>query len=357
MKGLILSGGKGTRLRPLTFTSAKQLLPVANRSILFLAIDAMRDAGIHDIGIIVGSTAKEVKRAVGDGSSLGVRITYIEQLEPLGLAHAVWKAESFLAGSSFAMMLGDNLIHGGIGHAVRQFIDQSPDALVLSGPVDEPEHFGIIQVHGDQVTRLIEKPSQDVGNLALCGVYLFQPIIHRAIHSIQPSTRGELEITDAIQWLVDQQYSVTYAQVSSWWKDTGRPCDLLDANRLLLEDLSTDIQGSIDDQSVVIGPVYVGPGTIIKQTTLRGPISIGCDCYIDHAYIGPYTSLGDDVSVVDTEIEYSVVLSGCAIVQGPRLDQCLLGRNVQINRAKHSPHAFHMVLGDSSTWEWACHSV
>ena len=353
MKGLILSGGTGTRLRPLTFTSAKQLLPVANRPILCFAIDALRDVGIHDIGIVVGTTAPEVKNTLGDGSSFGIQVTYLHQSEPLGLAHAVSLARPFLGEEPFVMMLGDNVIHGGFQHAMKQFMQTRVDALVLTGPVDDPQHFGIVQLQGDRIVRLVEKPSRDLGNLALCGVYFFNPVIHAAIRAITPSPRGELEITDAVQWLVDHHFPVSHTVVTSWWKDTGRPNDLLEANRLLLEDLTPDIQGSIDHESVITGPIQVGSGTTIRKSTLRGPISIGHNVHIENAYIGPYTSIGDDVTIHGTDVEYSVILSGCIIDQAPRLDQCLLGRYVEIVRTTRNPRSVRMVLGDQSICEWS----
>ncbi|PWI57458.1 glucose-1-phosphate thymidylyltransferase [Sulfoacidibacillus thermotolerans] len=352
MKGLILSGGTGTRLRPLTFTQAKQLLPIANQPILFLSINTMRDAGIHEIGIILGNTAAEVRAAVGNGEKFGVAITYIEQSEPLGLAHAVKTAAPFLGDQSFLMMLGDNVIHGGITHAVEQFIRQSSDALVLAGPVANPEQFGVIKVSDERVVQLVEKPQTFVSHLALCGVYLFQPIIHEAIRAITPSLRGELEITDAIQWLVDNGYSVTHCLTTSWWKDTGRPSDLLDANRLLLQDITHAIEGSIDAQSEIIGPVRIAQGAVIKNSTLRGPIAIGKNAHIEDSYIGPYTSIGDEVQIRKTEVEYSVILEHSVIDQAPRLDQCILGRSVRIGRTSRKPRTMRMVLGDSSIYEW-----
>lgn len=352
MKGLILSGGTGSRLRPLTYTGAKQLIPVGNKPILFYAIEALRESGVTDIAIIVGDTRAEIRAAVGDGSAFGVRITYIEQERPLGLAHAVKIAQGFLGDDSFIMFLGDNLVRGGVDSFVRQFRSSSPAALVLLSEVPEPQHFGVVELEDGRVKRLVEKPKVPPSNLALVGVYLFQSDIFRAVGAIQPSARGELEITDAIQWLVDNGHTVEPHLIRGWWKDTGRPDDVLDANRLMLEALERDVRGDVDELSHVVGRVQIGPGSRVVRSTLRGPIVIGEDVVIEDAYIGPFTSISDRAQIYRTEIENSVVLEESHIESAYRIDGSLIGRRVQIVPAVNKPKAIHLVLGDDSRCEF-----
>src|SRR5215217_3390034 len=298
MKGLILSGGKGTRLRPLTHTSAKQLVPVANKPVLFYGIEAMAEAGIDDVGIIIApETGGEIREAVGDGSRFGVRIQYIEQDEPLGLAHAVLTAEEFLGGSPFVMYLGDNLLRDGIVALVDTFRSEQPDALILLTPVPDPENYGVAELDGEnRVARLVEKPEDPKTDLALVGVYMFTAPIFDAARSIEPSWRNELEITDAIQTLVDRGLRVDPHIVHGWWKDTGQVQDILEANRLILDDLSEHVDGE-PVESRVEGRVVIGKGARLERSTVRGPAIVGSGSRITDAYIGPYTAIGENVTI------------------------------------------------------------
>jgi glucose-1-phosphate thymidylyltransferase len=350
LKGLILSGGKGTRLRPITHTSAKQLVPVANKPVLFYGLEAMAEAGIDEVGIIIApETGGEIQAAAGDGSQFGVDITYIEQDEPLGLAHAVLTAEPFLGDSSFVMYLGDNLLRDGITELVGQFRAETPDAMILLTPVPDPEHYGVAELNGDnRVTRLIEKPKEPQTDLALVGVYMFTPHIFQAARAIEPSGRGELEITDAIQHLVDRGLRVDPHIVRGWWKDTGQVQDMLDANRLILDDLTERVEGELID-SRIEGRVVVEPGVVLERASVRGPAIIGAGSHISDAYIGPYTAVGEDVRIDRAEVEYSIVLSGSSIVdlQG-RIEASLVGRNVSIHRSPVMPRAYRFVVGDNA---------
>jgi len=349
MKGLILSGGKGTRLRPITHTSAKQLVPVANKPVLFYGIEAMAQAGIEEIGIIVApETGDEIRAAAGDGSRFGVAITYVEQDEPLGLAHASLTAEPFLDGESFVMYLGDNLLQGGITELVASFRASRPDALILLTPVDDPQNYGVAELEGDRVVRLVEKPSAPATDLALVGVYMFTAGIHDAARAIAPSARGELEITDAIQYLVDAGRRVEPHIVRGWWKDTGRLEDMLEANRLVLDRIEPRMDGELID-SQCDGRVVVEPGARLQRTTVRGPAIIGAGAQITDAYIGPYTSIGEGCVITDAEVEHSILLE-CSQVTNleGRMESSLLGRNVKISRGVRQPRAYRFMVGDNS---------
>jgi len=349
MKGLILSGGKGTRLRPITHTSAKQLVPVANKPVLFYGIEAMAAAGITDLGIIVApETGNEIRAAAGDGSAFGVSITYVEQDEPLGLAHAVLTAEEYLDGSAFVMYLGDNLLRNGISELVQTFTTEQPDALILLTPVPDPENYGVAELVDGRVSRLVEKPAQPATNLALVGVYMFTPAIFGAARSITPSDRGELEITDAIQSLVDSGSRVDPHIVHGWWKDTGQVQDMLEANRLILDDLEERIDGECVD-SRVEGRVVIEADARVERSTVRGPVVVGAGASITDAYIGPYTAIGENVTIASAELEYSIVLSGSTVRDLEyRIEASLIGRNVRIGRGPTLPKAYRFVVGDNS---------
>ena len=350
MKGLILSGGKGTRLRPLTHTSAKQLVPVANKPVLFYGIEAMAEAGIEEVGIIIApETGNEIREAAGDGSSFGVRIEYIEQDAPLGLAHAVLTAEPFLGDSPFVMYLGDNLLRNGIVALVDTFRTEQPDALILLTPVPDPEHYGVAELDGDnRVARLVEKPEQPKTDLALVGVYMFTPAIFDAARSIEPSWRNELEITDAIQTLVDRGLRVDPHIVHGWWKDTGQVQDMLEANRLILDDLDERVAGELVD-SRVEGRVVIEEGARLERTTVRGPAVIGAGSRLVDAYIGPYTDIGENVTIENAELEHSIVMSGSRISQvDHRIEASLIGKDVTIARGPSLPKAYRFVVGDSA---------
>jgi glucose-1-phosphate thymidylyltransferase len=349
MKGLILSGGKGTRLRPLTYTSAKQLVPVANKPVLFYGIEALVEAGITEIGIVVGETQAEIRAAVGDGSKWGAKVTYIPQDAPRGLAHAVLIAHDFIGDDPFVMYLGDNLLNRGIVEFVEQFVKEKPAAQILLTPVPDPQMFGVAELQGDKVHRLVEKPKEPKSNLALVGVYMFGPEIFTSVANIKPSFRNELEITDAIQDLIDRGLRVTPHLVSGWWKDTGKLEDMLEANRLILETLKPRVDGSVDKASRIEGIVVIEAGAVVENSVIRGPAVIGPGARIIDAYVGPFTSIGKDVEINKSEIEHSIVLEGSLIHDlETRVSDSLIGRGVKIHRLQLKPVAHRFMLGDNS---------
>jgi glucose-1-phosphate thymidylyltransferase len=349
LKGLILSGGKGTRLRPITHTSAKQLVPVANKPVLFYGIQAMAEAGIQEVGIIIApETGDEIRAAAGDGSRFGVKLTYIVQDEPAGLAHAVLTAEPYLGDSPFVMYLGDNLLQGGIQDLVEAFRRGEPDALILLTHVPDPEQYGVAELERGAVIRLVEKPSEPKTDLALVGVYMFNAGIHAAARAIKPSGRGELEITDAIQHLVDQGRRVESHIVRGWWKDTGRLEDMLAANRLVLETIEGRVEGELID-SQIDGRVIIEAGARLLRSAVRGPAVIGAGARLTDCYIGPYTAVGQDCVIENAEVEHSILLSGSRVsnLEG-RMESSLLGRNVKIRRDQRQPRAYRFLVGDNS---------
>jgi glucose-1-phosphate thymidylyltransferase len=355
LKGLILSGGKGTRLRPITHTSAKQLIPVANKPVLFYGLEAVAEAGIEEVGIIIApETGAEIEAAAGDGSRFGVRITYIVQDEPLGLAHAVLTAEPFLGSSPFVMYLGDNLLQGGISDLVAAFREHSPDALILLTPVADPQNYGVAELARapaggvGPVVRLVEKPPQPASDLALVGVYMFTAPIHDAARAIAPSPRGELEITDAIQHLVDAGMRVEPHIVRGWWKDTGRLDDMLEANRLILDNMLARVEGELVE-SQVDGRVVIEAGARLERTTVRGPAIVGADARLTDCYIGPYTAIGERCTITGAEVEHSILLAGCTVCDlDGRMESSLLGRNVTVRRGDRQPRAYRFMVGDNS---------
>ncbi len=350
LKGLILSGGAGTRLRPITHTSAKQLVPVANKPVLFYGIEALVEAGVTEIGIIIApETGEEIREAAGDGSQFGAQITYIVQDKPAGLAHAVLTAADFLGDSPFVMYLGDNLLADGLRGLVASFRESEPDALILLTPVSDPSSYGVAELDGDDVVRLVEKPKDPPSNLALVGVYLFSPLILDAARSLEPSWRGEYEITEAIQKLIEDGRRVQSEVVGGWWKDTGQLADMLEANRLVLEEIETRLDGEIDEASKVEGRVVVEAGAKVSGSVVRGPAVIGAGARIEDAYVGPYTSIGDEVTICRSEIEHSIVLAG-SVVQDldTRMEASLLGREVKLTRSEGRPKTLRMLVGDKS---------
>ena len=349
MKGLILSGGKGTRLRPITHTSAKQLIPVANKPVLFYGIEAIAAAGIEEIGIIIApETGEEIREAAGDGSRFGVRITYIVQDAPSGLAHAVLTAEPFLGEESFVMYLGDNLLQGGIVDLVERFKTAECDALILLTPVPDPENYGVAELDGDRVVRLLEKPRSPVSDLALVGVYMFTAAVHDAARAISPSARGELEITDAIQYLVDGGARVEPHIVSGWWKDTGQLADMLEANRLILDVMEARCDGKLEDCQLD-GRVVVAASARLERSTVRGPAIIGAGARLLDAYVGPYTAIGERCVIEFAEVENSILLAGSEVRKlDRRVESSLIGRNVRIGRDVRQPRAYRFMLGDNS---------
>ena len=349
MKGLILSGGKGTRLRPLTYTSAKQLVPVANKPVLFYGIEAIAAAGIREIGIVVGDTQAEIRAAVGDGSRWGVRIVYIEQDAPRGLAHAVKISQPFIGTDPFVMYLGDNLLSKGISQFVDEFARERPAAQILLTRVPDPQMFGVAELKNGQVVRLVEKPKEPIGDLALVGVYMFGPEIFESVNRIKPSFRNELEITDAIQDLIDRGLAVRPHIVDGWWKDTGKLEDMLEANRLVLDLQERRIEGTVDAESRIEGKVVIEAGAVVERSIIRGPAIIGSRARIIQAYVGPFTSIGNDVEIQDSEIEHSIVLEGsCVRDLANRVIDSLIGKNVRIYRMPVKPSAFRFMLGDNS---------
>ena len=349
MKALVLSGGAGTRLRPITHTSAKQLVPVANKPVLFYGLEAIRDAGVTEVGIIVGDTAAEIEAAVGDGSELGISVTYIRQDAPLGLAHCVLIARDFLGEDDFVMYLGDNFIIGGITELVQEFREGTYDAQILLTKVDNPSQFGVAELgpHGG-VTTLVEKPKEPKSDLALVGVYMFRPVIHDAVLAIKPSARGELEITDALQWLIDEGRDVRPHLVTGYWKDTGRLEDMLECNRKVLESVEPLVLGSVDADSQLIGRVVVEQGAVIERSTVRGPAIIGRDSVVRDTYVGPFTSIYFGCTLEDTEIEHSIVLEESTIRGVGRIEDSLIGKQVEVSPSSALPRAHRLMLGDHS---------
>lgn len=350
MKGLILSGGKGTRLYPITFNRAKQLVPVANKPVLFRVIEAIKEAGIDDIGIVIGDTGEEIKQAVGNGRRWDVKITYIPQDAPLGLAHAVKISHSFLGDERFVMFLGDNVIQGGIHALIRQFDSSRYNSQIVLTRVKEAQHYGVAVLRPDgSIERLIEKPKVPPSDLALVGIYMFDANVFKAVNAIQPSARGELEITDAIQWLVTSGYSVFPYIHRGWWVDTGKPIDMLEANSLVLDELTPAILGSVDAESTVDSRVTIGAGAQIINSVVRGPTIIGENTRIVNSYVGPFTSIHHDCVVENAEIERSIVLEHARIADAPaRIQDSLIGRRATISRATSRPAAYKLTLGDYS---------
>jgi glucose-1-phosphate thymidylyltransferase len=367
VKGLILSGGAGTRLRPITHTSAKQLVPIANKPILFYGIEDMVEAGIKQVGIIVGQTGPEVMEAVGDGSRWGIEVTYIPQDEPLGLAHCVLIARDFLGDDDFVMYLGDNMLQQGLSGFTSRFESSRaaassprlgeesvamPTAQILLAKVDDPRQFGVAELGGDdEVVRLVEKPPDPPSDLALVGVYLFDKEIHEAVSSIAPSWRGELEITDAIQWLIDNGRRVNHEVLEGWWIDTGKKDPLLQCNRLVLETLEPRLEGTIDAASSIEGRVVIEAGAEVTNSRILGPAIIGAGAKVTNSYVGPFSSIAPECEIVDSELEHSVVLMRSRIVDVPRLTDSLIGRDVEVTRSERRPRALRLMLGDHSVVE------
>ncbi len=364
MKGLILSGGAGTRLRPITHTSAKQLVPIANKPILFYGIEAMAAAGITEIGIIVGDTRQEIMAAVGDGAEFGVKVTYIPQEAPLGLAHCVLIARDFLGDDHFVMYLGDNMLEQGLEEFVESFeADReesarpalgdddraAPAAQILLAHVDDPTSFGVAEVSpSGEVVALVEKPDDPPSDLALVGVYLFDERIHEAVRAIEPSDRDELEITDAIQWLIDHGHRVRHEILVGWWLDTGKKDPLLECNRLVLEKIETRVEGSVDAESRLEGRVIVEAGARIERSTVRGPAIVGRDTIVRNSHIGPFSSVASGCEIDHSELDHSVVLQNSRIIGIPRIVDSLIGRDVEVRHSDARPRATRLMLGDHS---------
>lgn len=354
MKALILAGGKGTRLKPLTNTMAKQLLPVANKPILFYVLDEITQAGISDIGMIIHpETGDRIKETVGNGSKWKAQITYIAQPDPLGLAHAVATARDFLGNSSFLMFLGDNLIKGGVKSFIQKFNQSKPDALILLKEVADPRAFGVAEFDGKgKLVRLVEKPKEPKSDLAMVGVYLFSPEIHKAISKLKPSWRGEYEITEAVNLLIKGKRKVLYQMLQDWWLDTGKKDDILEANRVVLDDfLAKDIKGKVDQKSRLVGRVEIREGTTVENSVVRGPVSIAEGCEIRNSFIGPFTSIGAASKIIDASVEYSVIMDGCHIYGIDCLEDSLIGKGAEVKRADEGFKAIRLFIGDDARVE------
>jgi glucose-1-phosphate thymidylyltransferase len=349
VKGLILSGGKGTRLRPLTYTAAKQLVPVANKPVLFYAIEDLVEAGIGDIGIVVGDTQDQIRAAVGDGRRFGAQVSYVEQSAPLGLAHAVKTAEPFLGRDRFVLFLGDNFIREGVVPFVREFASSKANAMILLYEVPNPQDFGVAEIDEGRLVRVVEKPKEPKTNLAIVGIYMFDHHIFEAASAIKPSARGELEITDAIQYLVDHDYNVQARVVKGWWIDTGKMSDMLEANRLVLETVEPRTLGTVDDYSQIYGRVVLEAGAEVRNSVIRGPAIIGENTRILDSYVGPFTSIYHDCLIQHAEIEHSIVMENSKIVSiSHRIEDSLIGRNVEIDHSPVKPRGYKFMLGDFS---------
>lgn len=349
MKALVLSGGSGTRMRPMTHTSAKQLLPVANKPVLFFALESIAAAGLKDVGIVIGETGPQIRRSVGDGSAFGIHVTYIPQSEPLGLAHAVMVARDWLGDDDFLMYLGDNFLGGGVASFVDQFRDERPDLQVLLTRVADPKGFGVAELDGHgRLARLVEKPEFPKSDLVLAGVYLCTPLVHEAVRHIRPSWRGELEITDALQWLIEAGHDVEYQVATGYWKDTGSVNDMLEVNRLVLERLGSRVEGDVDEASEIVGRVEITAGATVRNSRILGPVIIMSGTEISQSYVGPFTSIGENCRINRSEIEFSIVLPDASIDGVQRVEKSFIGRNVEIKGLNAAPGAYRFVLGDHS---------
>lgn len=357
MKALVLSGGKGTRLRPVTYSMAKQLVPVANKSVLARCMHNLRDIGVRDIGIVVGDWAEEIERAVGDGSELGVRVTYIHQQQPLGLGHCVRIAEDFLGDEEFVLYLGDNVLPDGIAQSARMFRQHRPDAQLQVTKVPDPRHYGVAEIGEDNVVRaLVEKPSEPRSDLAVMGVYFFGPAIHQAVREVRPSGRGELEITDAIQHLITQGRTVVAEHYAGYWKDTGNIEELLECNRVLLERMGSDVRGEVDAASVLHDRAVVEEGAVVTGSKLIGPVVIGAGAVVRDSTVGPFTSVGADGVVTDSLVENSILLDGAELCGVPGLRDSLIGRwaTVRSPTGEHRETGHHkLIIGDHASAEVA----
>ncbi|ABO49913.1 glucose-1-phosphate thymidyltransferase [Desulforamulus reducens MI-1] len=351
MKALIPCGGKGTRLRPLTFTTAKPLIPVANKPIVHFIIEQILEAGINDIGIIVAPETDQCFRAtLGDGSRWGAKITYILQEKQTGLADTVNKARDFLGDSSFLMFLGDNLIQGRVKEIVADFQNSDTDAIIQFKKVKDPRQFGVAVLDQNQrVIKLVEKPQDPPTDLAVAGIYLFRPVIHQAVQEIKPSWRGELEITDAIQRLVDMNCRVEARELKGWWLDTGKKEDILEANRVILDDYAQfDILGEVDKESSITGRVELGTGSKVKNSIIRGPVRIGDNVTIINSFIGPYTTIGSGCMVENVSLQYSVVLDNCDLNNVDTIEDSLIGYNSKVYRQETRRKTLRLMVGDDS---------
>ncbi len=352
MKALIASGGRGTRLRPITHTRNKHLIPIANKPILHYAIEAAADAGITEVAIVINADSDEVPQAIGDGSRWGIHITYIPQLTPGGLAQVVALAEEFIGKDQFIFYLGDNMVVGGVRRFIDEFLTSGCNCYLTLSRVKDPERFGVPEIRNGRIVSVEEKPKEPKSSFAVAGIYLYDHHIFEAVKAITPSARGELEISDAHQYLIDKGYKVGFAEITGWWKDTGKPTDLLEANRLVLDNITSDVQGEVDDRSTIAGKVIVQRGARIVNSVVRGPAIIGEHCVIEDSYIGPFSSIGSKTVVRRSEVEYSIILRECKILNiGIRLEGSILGNDVEIVEATGKPLVHRFLIGDQSRVE------
>ena len=352
MKAIIPCAGIGKRLRPLTFTNSKPLIPIANKPLVLYAIDKIKEVGITEIGIIVSDNTRDMQSVLGNGNQFGVQIEYIHQEEPLGIAHTIKVARNFLRDDSFIMYLGDNILQEGLHEAVAKFQTKKMNSIIFVCPTNKPQLYGIAVIENDRIIRLVEKPKDPPTNLAAIGIYLFDPTIHQVIDTLKPSARGELEITDAIQALIDSGGHVEYFRLKGWWIDAGNPDDMIEANRLVLQDLPHNVKGVVDDLTCIQGNVEIGKDSIIENSVVRGPVLIGDNCVIKNAFIGSFTSIGSNSVLTSCEIEYSIIMDYCEIRNiEERIDNSILGRNVKVNRTDRRPKSYKLVLSDESTAE------
>jgi glucose-1-phosphate thymidylyltransferase len=352
LKALIASGGRGTRLRPITHTQNKHLIPIANKPILHYAIEAVVAAGVKEIGIVCNADGDEVQKAIGSGKQWGVRITYIPQKTPLGLAHVVKISEKFIRKDDFIFYLGDNMVVGGVKRFIDDFEKSDCNCFLTLAKVPDPERFGVPEIKNGRIVRVEEKPKKPKSQFAVAGIYVYDSHIFEAVKKIEPSKRGELEISDAHQYLIDKGYKIGYSEITGWWKDTGKPSDLLEANRLVLDNIQQRIDGKVDGKSTIAGKVVVEAGAKIVSSLVRGPAIIGKDCVIENSYVGPFTSIGDRTVVRDSEVEYSIVLTDCKILDvGIRIEGSLLGNDVEIVNANCKPCVHRFMIGDQSRVE------
>ncbi len=354
MKALIASGGRGTRLRPITHTQNKHLIPIANKPILHYAIEAARDAGIHEIGIVHNADSMEVPQAIGDGSRWGVKITYLPQEIPGGLAQVVAIAEPYIGKENFIFYLGDNMVVGGIKRFIDEFEKSKCNCYLTLAKVKDPERFGVPEIVNNRIVGVVEKPDQPKSHYAVAGIYIYDHHIFEAVNNLKPSSRGELEISDAHQYLIDKGFTIGFSEITGWWKDTGKPVDLLEANRLVLDNIITDVQGEVDASSTVAGKVVIEKGAQIINSVIRGPAIIGKNCIIENSYIGPFTAIGDKTIVKGSEVEFSIVLRDCKILHvGIRIEGSILGNDVDIVEANGKPNVHRFMIGDQSRVEIA----
>jgi glucose-1-phosphate thymidylyltransferase len=354
LKALIASGGRGTRLRPLTHTQNKHLIPIANKPILHYAIEAAVNAGIKQIGIVHNADNDEVPRAIGNGKAWNVRISYIPQKAPLGLAHVVRISQKFIGKDPFVFYLGDNMVVGGIKRFIDEFEQSKSNCFLTLAKVKDPERFGVPEIRNGRIVRVDEKPKKPKSQFAVAGIYIYDHHIFEAVKNIAPSKRGEYEISDAHTYMIEKGYTVGYSEITGWWKDTGKPLDLLEANRLILDNLTPRIEGSVDNASNVVGKVIVEPGARIINSVVRGPAIIGSDAVVENSYVGPFTSIGDRSIIRNSEVEYSILLRDCRVLDVKlRIEGSLLGNEVEIVEASGKPLVHRFMIGDQSRVEVA----